>query len=174
MRPEICCFFKKGLTFAERVIDSNQNDVWDGLTFRRQNRRCRDKKKGESQLAGLYPVHFLGGLFMKKIISLLVILALFASTAFAVPLSVAASFPEPTQTVVSSEQTQAVSEAFSAIDETGNLFADALFADVGGTPLTTSEAQLVDGGIPIPLIIVAVVVAVSASSCATLNKAVRK
>jgi hypothetical protein len=102
---------------------------------------------------------------MKKAVSLLVALALFATTAFAAPVSVAASLPEPAQTVVSGEQT--APEAFSAIDETGDLFADALFADVGGTPLTTTEAGQVDGGCipPIPLILIAAAILLAVQTC---------
>ena len=96
----------------------------------------------------------------KKIVAVLVVLAIFSTSVFAAPVSVAASIPEPAQTVVSSEQTQEAPEAFSAIDETGDLFADALFADVGGTPLTTTEADQVEGGIgPIPIIIAVAVAA---------------
>jgi hypothetical protein len=105
---------------------------------------------------------------MKKITALLVALSLFATTAFAAPLSVAASLSTPAQTGVSSEQTRIAPEAFSAIDETGDLFADALFADVGGIPLTTAEADQVDGGCiipPLPMIIVAVVVLLAAQAC---------
>jgi hypothetical protein len=99
---------------------------------------------------------------MKKIVSLLVAMALFATTAFAAPLSVAASFVEPTQaqTIVSSEQTRIAPEAFSAIDETGDLFADALFADVGATQLTLAEADQVDGGCIPPLVMIAAAVAI--------------
>jgi LytS/YehU family sensor histidine kinase len=67
--------------------------------------------------------------FMKKAVSLLVALALFATTAFAAPLSVAASFPEPAQTVTSSASTDI----------------EALFADVAAVPLTDEEAQSVEG-----------------------------
>jgi hypothetical protein len=85
-------------------------------------------------------------------------------------LSIAASLPEPVQTIVSSEQTQAAPEAFGAIDETGDLLADALFADVGGTPLTITEAGQVDGGgiiAAIPFIILCVAVAVLVKSSST-------
>jgi hypothetical protein len=68
---------------------------------------------------------------MKKIISLMVALALFASTAFAAPISVAASFVEPVTA-------QTVSPSASAD-------IDALFADVDAVPLTDSEAQAVEG-----------------------------
>jgi hypothetical protein len=71
-------------------------------------------------------------------------------------LSIAASLPEPVQTIVSSEQTQAAPEAFGAIDETGDLLADALFADVGGTPLTITEAGQVEGGSATALVVVIV------------------
>jgi hypothetical protein len=71
---------------------------------------------------------FLEGLFMKKIVSLLVALALCATTAFAAPLSVAASFVEPVTA-------QTVSAGANAD----------LFADVAAVPLTDSEAQAVEG-----------------------------
>jgi hypothetical protein len=103
----------------------------------------------------------------KKIVAVLVILALFSTSVFAAPLSVTASFSEPVQTVVSSEQTQEAPEAFSAIDETGDLFADTLFADVGGIPLTTTEAGQVEGGGIVPLIILCVAVAVLVASSST-------
>ena len=64
---------------------------------------------------------------MKKVVSLLVALALFATTAFAAPVSVAASLPEPVQTVASSADL------------------DALFADVNAVALTEEEAQAVEG-----------------------------
>jgi hypothetical protein len=69
--------------------------------------------------------------FMKKIIALTVALALFASTAFAAPISVAASLVEPVTA-------QTVSPSASAD-------LDALFSDVTAVPLTDSEAQAVEG-----------------------------
>jgi hypothetical protein len=69
--------------------------------------------------------------FMKKIISLMVALALFASTAFAAPISVAASFVEPI-----SAQT---------VSASGSTDIDDLFGDVAAVPLTDSEAQAVEG-----------------------------
>ena len=75
---------------------------------------------------------------MKKIVSLLVVLALFASTAFAAPVSVAASLPEPTQTVTPSADL------------------DALFADVNAVPLTDIEAQAVEGDGPVGAVIGAI------------------
>jgi hypothetical protein len=84
----------------------------------------------------------------KKIVAVLVVLALFTTSVFAAPLSVAAEFgyPVSAQAVVSSEQMRTAPEAFSAIDETGDLFGNALFADVIGTPLTTAESDQVEGG----------------------------
>jgi uncharacterized membrane protein len=101
--------------------------------------------------------------FIKKITALLVALALFASTAFAAPLSVAAEFgyPAPVQTGASSEQ---VPEAFSAIDETGDFFADALFAGVGGIPLTAAEADQVEGDGAAAVIAAVVVVVIIANT----------
>ena len=64
---------------------------------------------------------------MKKITALLVALALSASTAFAAPISIAASLPEPAQTVASSADL------------------DALFADVNAAALTEEEATAVEG-----------------------------
>ena len=92
----------------------------------------------------------------KKIVAVLVILAIFSTSVFAAPASVAASLPEPVQTVVSSEQTQEAPEAFSAIDETGDLFGDTLFADVGGIPLTAAETEQVEGGVIPPAVVIAV------------------
>lgn len=104
----------------------------------------------------------------KKIVAVLVILAIFSTSVFAAPASVAASLPESAQTVVSSEQTQEASEAFSAIDETGDLFADALFANVAATQLTQAELEQVEGGlstaqkVAIIVAVLTVVVAVAA------------
>ena len=64
---------------------------------------------------------------MKKITALLVALAVFATTAFAAPMSVAASLPEPVQTVASSADL------------------DALFADINAVALTNEEAAAVEG-----------------------------
>jgi outer membrane lipoprotein SlyB len=79
---------------------------------------------------------------MKKTISLMVALALFASTAFAAPISVAASLDEPVtaQTVVSSEQAQTAPELFSATDES-----DTLFVNVRAVALTEAEASGIEG-----------------------------
>jgi hypothetical protein len=80
---------------------------------------------------------------MKKAVSLLVALALFASTAFAVPLSVAASLPE-------SAAAQTVTSSVSAdIDD--------LFADVNAVPLTDIEAQTIKGEGTFGLLVAAVV-----------------
>ena len=70
---------------------------------------------------------------MKKITALLVALAVFATTAFAAPISVAASLPEPVQTVASSVDTDL----------------NALFADVNAVALTNEEAAAVEGEGPI-------------------------
>ncbi|MDR1325525.1 MAG: hypothetical protein LBK00_05765 [Treponema sp.] len=66
---------------------------------------------------------------MKKITALLVALSLFATTAFAAPLSVAASLSTPAQTVTSGAGADL----------------DALFTDVAAVPLTNAEAQAVEG-----------------------------
>jgi hypothetical protein len=77
---------------------------------------------------------------MKKAVSLLVALALFATTAFAAPVSVA-SLPEPAQTVTSSASTDI----------------EALFADVAAVPLTDEEAAVVEGEGVFGLLVAAVV-----------------
>ena len=74
---------------------------------------------------------------MKKITALLVALAVFATTAFAAPISVAASLPEPVQTVASSVDTDL----------------NALFADVNAVALTNEEAAAVEGDGIIPILI---------------------
>jgi hypothetical protein len=68
---------------------------------------------------------------MKKIVALLMVLALFSTTVFAAPLSVAASLGEPAQ---------AKTVASSAVDEF-----DTLFADVQAVALTDLEASEVEG-----------------------------
>jgi hypothetical protein len=104
---------------------------------------------------------------MKKIVSLLVALALFASTTFAVPLSVATEISEPVsaQTVTSSEQARIAPKAFSAIDETGDLFVNALFADVVGTPLTMAESDQVEGGLVILPLVLAILLGTALGGC---------
>jgi hypothetical protein len=73
---------------------------------------------------------------MKKVISVLVIMAVFSTTLFAAPLSIAGSLDKPSQDESRSE--------LSARVDSLNEFDD-LFAGVNAVPLTTEEAQAVEG-----------------------------
>jgi hypothetical protein len=88
---------------------------------------------------------------MKKITALLVALALFATTAFAAPISVVASLPESAQTMVSSTDL------------------DDLFADVSAVALTDIEAQTVEGDGPIAAVAGAIVGAVVGVAAVVTN-----
>jgi hypothetical protein len=83
---------------------------------------------------------------MKKIITLLVILAIFATSAFAVPVSGVDSLNAiQTDTAeMSGNQTETAPELFSAVDEL-----DALFADVQAVALTDTEASEIEGAGPV-------------------------
>ncbi|MHB9293982.1 hypothetical protein Holit_03104 [Hollandina sp. SP2] len=73
---------------------------------------------------------------MKKVISVLVIMAVFSTTLFAAPLSVAGSWDKPSQEVSRTE--------LSAKADMLNEFDD-LFVEVNAVALTTEEAQAVEG-----------------------------
>jgi hypothetical protein len=102
---------------------------------------------------------------MKKIVALLMALALFSTTVFAAPLSVAASLGAPTQakTVATSladkanaSQTDSLSSN-EVIITTDDDF-DMLFSDVNAVALTSDEASNVEGTGFFTFLIVAAIV----------------
>ena len=75
---------------------------------------------------------------MKKIIALFVALAICSSSVFALPASASLNNPVQTKTEISKPEV--------SIDFTPSAFAeDDPFADVQATPLTTEQAQAVEG-----------------------------
>jgi hypothetical protein len=73
---------------------------------------------------------------MKKVISVLVIMAVFSTAVFAAPLSIAGSL-DISSREVSRTELASKTEGFSEFDD--------LFADVQAVALTTEEAQAVEG-----------------------------
>lgn len=74
---------------------------------------------------------------MKKVISVLVIMAVFSTTVFAAPLSVAGSWDKQSQKVSPRSELSATADALNEFDD--------LFGDVQAVALTTEEAQTVEG-----------------------------
>jgi hypothetical protein len=79
---------------------------------------------------------------MKKTIILLVVLAIFATSAFAAPVSGMDSFNtiQPDKTEGSGDQTETALESFSAVNES-----ETLFADVRAVALTDTQASEIEG-----------------------------